>query len=128
MPKHDGRAAAIRAGLRTVTLLSAGLVAAPALAAEAVLPFALTPPRIVTLVVVLGSTYVPGTPDATIDWINAAVGAAAERLGLVFVDPAAENWADPDDPTIWADPDHPNDTGHQLIADRLALRLAALLA
>ena len=81
-----------------------------------------------TLVLVVGASYSPGTPDPTIDWINAAIGAAAERLGLLFVDPAAENWTDPDEATIWADPDHPNDAGHQLIADRLALRLASLLA
>jgi signal transduction histidine kinase len=54
MPKHDGRVAAIRAGLGTVTLLSAALLPAPLLAADAVLPFALTTPRILTLVVVLG--------------------------------------------------------------------------
>jgi signal transduction histidine kinase len=54
MPKHDGRGTAIRAGLGTVTLLSAALLPAPLLAADAVLPFALTTPRILTLVVVLG--------------------------------------------------------------------------
>jgi hypothetical protein len=55
MPKQDGRAAAIRAGLGTVMLLPAfTMIATRADAAEIVLPFALTTPRIVTLVVVLG--------------------------------------------------------------------------
>ena len=81
-----------------------------------------------TLVLVVGASYAPGTPDATIEWINAAIGAAADRLGLLFVNPAEENWTDPADAAIWADPDHPNDAGAQLIADRLAIRLASLLA
>ena len=72
-----------------------------------------------TRILVLGAPYNPGTPAGTIDWINAAVEAAAVRSGLEFVDVAAENWTDPADPTIWNDPIHPNDAGHQLIADRL---------
>ena len=55
MRKHDGRAAAIRAGLRTVTPLSALLLLpSPGEAAETLFPVTLTTPRIVTLVVVLG--------------------------------------------------------------------------
>lgn len=78
-----------------------------------------------TQILVVGASY---TPDPTIDWINEAIGAAADQLGLPFVNPAQENWTDPDDPAIWADPNHPNDAGYQRIADRLALRLALLLA
>ena len=81
-----------------------------------------------TQILVVGASYTPGTPDPTIDWINEAIGAAAGQLGLPFVDPAEENWTDPDDPAIWADPNHPNDAGYQRIADRLAIRLASLLA
>jgi lysophospholipase L1-like esterase len=81
-----------------------------------------------TIVLVVGASYSPGTPDPTIDWINEAIGAAADRVGLPFVNPAEEDWTDPADETLWADPDHPNDAGYQLIADRLALHLAALLA
>ncbi|SFL08850.1 SGNH/GDSL hydrolase family protein [Geodermatophilus ruber] len=76
-------------------------------------------------ILVVGASYNPGTPDATIDWVNREVAAAAERVGLPFVDPAAENWTDPDDPGVWADPIHPNDRGHALIADRLAPLLVA---
>src|SRR5689334_16925343 len=54
MPKHDGRGTAIRAGLGTVTLLSAALLPARVMAADAALPFALTIPRILTLVIVAG--------------------------------------------------------------------------
>ena len=55
MRKHDGRAAAIRAGLRTVTPLSAILLlTSPGEAAEGLFPVTLNTPRIVTLVVVLG--------------------------------------------------------------------------
>ena len=81
-----------------------------------------------TQVLVVGASYTPGTPDATIDWINEAIGAAAQQVGLPFVDPAEENWTDPDEPAIWADPNHPNDAGYQRIADRLAVRLASLIA
>jgi lysophospholipase L1-like esterase len=71
-------------------------------------------------VVVVGASYNPGTPDATIDWINAAISAAADAADLRFVDPAAENWTDPSDPALWSDPIHPDDDGHGLIADHLA--------
>jgi len=80
-----------------------------------------------TQILVVGASYTPGTPDPTIDWINEAIGAAAHQLGLPFVDPAEENWTDPDDPAIWADPNHPNDAGYQRIADRLAPLLESLL-
>ncbi len=46
MPKHDGRGTAIRAGLGTVTLLSATLLPARGMAADTVLPFALTIPAV----------------------------------------------------------------------------------
>jgi lysophospholipase L1-like esterase len=72
-----------------------------------------------TRILVLGAPYNPGTPGATIDWINAAIEDAAARAGVEFVDVAAENWTDPADPSIWDDALHPNDAGHQLIADRL---------
>ena len=72
-----------------------------------------------TRIVVLGAPYNPGTPAATIDWVNAAIGDAAAQAGLEFVDVAAENWSDPADPSIWFDDIHPNDAGHQLIADRV---------
>lgn len=72
-----------------------------------------------TQVLVVGASYTPGTSDDTIDWINEAVGAAAEQADLTFVDPAEEDWTDPDDASIWADPLHPNDAGHQLIAEHL---------
>ncbi|HET7716453.1 MAG TPA: ATP-binding protein [Bauldia sp.] len=55
MRKHGGRAAAIRAGLRTVMPLSAiCLFPVSGNAAESLLPVTLTTPRLVTLVVVLG--------------------------------------------------------------------------
>lgn len=80
MRKPDGRAAAIRAGLRTVTLLSAAVLPAPALATEAVLPFALTTPRILTLVVVLG---VVGFAIVSVITLNRARNRAeAENEGL----------------------------------------------
>lgn len=72
-----------------------------------------------THVIVLGATYSPGTPDATIDWINAAIKGAADRYGMQFVDPAAEAWIDPHDAALWHDQNHPDDAGYQLVADRL---------
>jgi lysophospholipase L1-like esterase len=75
----------------------------------------------------VGSSYAPGTPNATIDAINSAVGDAAARVGLPFVNPAAENWIDATDPALWADPNHPNDAGHRLVADRLEPRVRATL-
>jgi lysophospholipase L1-like esterase len=81
-----------------------------------------------TRILVLGASYNPGTPDATIDWINAAVGRAAGAEGLPFVDPAAGAWTDPADRSVWSDPIHPDDAGHQLIADHLGPILSALLA
>ena len=80
-----------------------------------------------TIVLVVGSSYTPGTDRAVIDGINDTVAAAAERAGFEFVDPAAENWTDPADAGVWADPNHPNDTGHRQIADRLAPLLESLL-
>ncbi len=79
-----------------------------------------------TQILVVGASYAPGTPHPTIDWINAAIGSAAEQAGLTFVDPAAENWTDPTDATIWADPDHPNDAGHRVIADHVVELLRGL--
>jgi lysophospholipase L1-like esterase len=80
-----------------------------------------------TVVLVVGSSYTPGTDRAVIDGINDTIAAAAERAGVTFVDPAEENWTDPADAGIWADPNHPDDAGHQQIADRLAPLLASSL-
>ena len=79
-----------------------------------------------TTILVLGASYSPGTPAATIDRINATVRGAAEAVRLRFVDPAAQNWTDAADPGVWADPDHPNDRGYQRIADRLEPLLRSL--
>jgi len=73
-----------------------------------------------TDILVVGAPYAPGTDRARIDRVNDAVSGAAASAGLRFVNPAAENWTDPDDPELWADPIHPNDAGHQEIAERLA--------
>jgi lysophospholipase L1-like esterase len=81
-----------------------------------------------TRIVVLGASYVPGTPQQTIDWINDDVRQAAAQAGVPFVDVAAQNWTDPLRRGIWADPNHPNDVGHQLIADRLVPILRAQLS
>ncbi len=80
-----------------------------------------------TEILVVGASYTPGTPSATIDRINEDIADAAARVGLTFVDPAAEEWTDPADPTIWADTVHPNDAGHQLIADRMVPLLQDML-
>jgi lysophospholipase L1-like esterase len=79
-------------------------------------------------VVVLGASHVPGVPDQYVDRVNDTLRAETARLGLPFVDVAAEVWSDPSDPGIWADPYHVNDVGSQQIADRLAPVLEALLA
>jgi hypothetical protein len=72
-----------------------------------------------------GSGYsVPGPHDST---FGDRVGDAAAQVGLRFVDVAAEEWTDPDDPRVWSDTIHPDDRGHQLIADRLAPVLRAAL-
>jgi lysophospholipase L1-like esterase len=81
-----------------------------------------------TRILVLGSSYAPAVPDATIDWINADLQAAAAKAGLPFVNPAAENWTDAKNPAIWADPYHPNDAGYQLVADHLEPLLRSLVA
>lgn len=81
-----------------------------------------------TRILVVGAPYNPGTPNASIDWINADIQSAAQSHGLMFVNPAAEDWVDPHDPTLWADPIHPNDAGHQLMADRLEPILRGLVS
>ena len=80
-----------------------------------------------TRILVIGACYNPGTPDATIDWINEAIGAAAAEAGLPFVEPAAQGWLDPDDPRLWADTIHPSDLGHEVFARRLVPELQGLL-
>ena len=80
-----------------------------------------------TQILVVGSTYAPGTPNATIDWINDGIAAAAEQLGLPFVDPAAEGWIDARDPKLWADLSHPNDAGYQVVADHMKDHLRGVL-
>jgi lysophospholipase L1-like esterase len=79
-----------------------------------------------TPILVVGAAYNPGTADATIDWINAAVSDAADAAGLPFVNPAAAGWLDPHDRGLWSDTIHPDDRGHQLVADALAPLLQAL--
>lgn len=76
-------------------------------------------------IVVLGAVCNPGTPTATIGWINQAVGTAAGRLGLPFINPA--HWLDPHDRTLWWNILHPNDKGHQRVAALLAPALRAAL-
>lgn len=80
-----------------------------------------------TEILVLGASYTPGIDEGVIHAVNTTVSAAATTVGLPFVDPAAENWTDPADPTIWHDWLHPNDRGHQLVADHLAALLKATL-
>ena len=73
-----------------------------------------------TVVLVIGASHTPGTERAAIERINAAIGGAAEAVGVRFVDPAEENWNDPADPTIWADPIHPDDAGYRLLAGHVS--------
>lgn len=80
-----------------------------------------------TRILVIGACENPGTPDTTMHWINEEIGAAAEKAGLPFVDPAAEGWLDPDDAPLWADTIHPSDLGHEVFARRLVPRLHGLL-
>lgn len=77
-------------------------------------------------ILVIGASYVPSTPTATINWINAAISGAAKKVGLRFVNPASENWTDPASP-IWEDPNHPNDIGHQLVADHVEALLRGMV-
>lgn len=76
-------------------------------------------------IIVLGACYNPGTPTATINWINRSVSVAAGRVGVPFVDPTG--WLSPKDPSVWWNSLHPNDKGHQLVADHLAPVLRTLL-
>jgi len=78
-----------------------------------------------TEILVLGASYTPGCPDATIDVINEAVGSAAAEVGLPFLNPPDGRWPDPADPALWADPIHPSDAGYQVIAAHLAPVLQA---
>jgi lysophospholipase L1-like esterase len=80
-----------------------------------------------TRILVLGASYTPTWGPSTIDPINAAVSDAASQVGLRFVDPAREDWTDPENATIWADGNHPNDAGHQLVADHLETILSELV-
>ena len=80
-----------------------------------------------TAVVVLGASHVPAAGDAQLDRVNDVLRAEAARLDLPFVDVAAENWSDPDDPSIWADDLHVNDAGARQIARRLVPVLEAVV-
>jgi lysophospholipase L1-like esterase len=79
----------------------------------------------VTRIVVVGAPYSPGTPNATIDWINTAISGAAANVHLPFVNPA--RWTDRANPAIWFNPDHPNDAGHQLVADHMETLLRGMV-
>lgn len=81
-----------------------------------------------TRILILGATYSPGTPNATIDSINATIRQAAARSGLQFLDPAAANWIDAGNAALWHDPDHPNDAGHQVVASRFESVLRTLVS
>jgi lysophospholipase L1-like esterase len=81
-----------------------------------------------TKILVVGASYTPGTPAATINWINGVVRDDAVKVGLTFVNPAVQEWTNPADRHIWADPNHPNDVGHQLVADHLEGLLRGMLA
>ena len=78
-------------------------------------------------ILVVGASYVPSTPAATINWINAAISGAAAKVGLRFVNPAKENWTDPRTPKIWWDPNHPNTIGHQMVANRMKWLLLGMI-
>ena len=78
-----------------------------------------------TEILVVGAPDAPGTDADLIDRVNAAVSAAAESVGLRFVDPA--EWTDPGDAGLWSDPVHPDDDGHRAIAEHLAPLLAELV-
>jgi len=80
-----------------------------------------------TPIIVLGASYNPGTPNTTIDWINAAIAGAAKRVGLPFINPAPLNWTDPRNSAVWYNSLHPNDRGHQLIASHLAPLIRTLV-
>lgn len=81
-----------------------------------------------TRILVMGASYTPGTPDATIDWINGAVRGAAAKAHLEFVDPAAEDWTDPHEAALWFDANHLDDAGCQVPADHLKPLLRALVS
>jgi lysophospholipase L1-like esterase len=77
-------------------------------------------------ILVVGASYAPGEDVGVVAGINRTIGAAAARADLPFVNPAAENWSDPQDPSIWADPRHLNDLGCRLVADHLVPLLREL--
>jgi lysophospholipase L1-like esterase len=78
-------------------------------------------------ILVIGASYTPGSTHEDIDRINQSISAAAAARHLLFLNPAAENWNDPNDPTIWWNPNHPNNKGHGLIADHLRPLLEKLV-
>ncbi len=79
-----------------------------------------------TGILVVGAPGCPGCDAGAIAAINDVLVEAADAAGLRFVDPAEQEWVDPDDPGLWADPLHPNDEGYRRMADRLAPLLAEL--
>jgi lysophospholipase L1-like esterase len=80
-----------------------------------------------TRVLVVGAPSCPGVDDGIIDAINDVLAEAADAAGLPFVDPAEENWVDPDDPGLWADPIHPDDDGYRRMAEALVPVLRELV-
>jgi lysophospholipase L1-like esterase len=79
-------------------------------------------------ILVVGASYVPGEDVGVVAGINRTIGAAAARVGLPFVNPAVEDWNDPQDPSIWADSRHPNDLGVAQVADHLVPLLREMVA
>jgi lysophospholipase L1-like esterase len=80
-----------------------------------------------TRILVVGASYTRGVPTATVNWINATIGRAAAKVGVAFVNPAAQRWTNPADRRIWADPNHPNDAGHQLVANHVKSLLRGMI-
>jgi lysophospholipase L1-like esterase len=80
-----------------------------------------------TKILVLGASYTPGTPTATVNWINATIGRAAAKVGVAFVNPATQQWTNPANRRIWHDPLHPNDAGYQIVANHVGSLLRGMI-
>jgi len=76
---------------------------------------------------VVGPPWPSSSPTQRILQVRDTLQAQAKMVGAKFIDPISEQWFSNQPQLIGPDGVHPNDEGHALMADKIALRIAEQL-